>query len=52
MYRRTNYTLFPGFVAAAVAATSRHKMLSFRPELGSPGKYIFPLGYMINAYEE
>ncbi len=26
-------------------------MLSFRPELGSPGEYIFPLGYMINAYE-
>jgi hypothetical protein len=23
MYRRTNYTLFPGFVAAAVAATVR-----------------------------
>jgi hypothetical protein len=24
MYRRTNYTLFPGFVAAAVAATVFH----------------------------
>jgi hypothetical protein len=27
-------------------------MLSFRPELGSPGKYIYPLGYMLHAYEE
>jgi hypothetical protein len=28
MYRRTNYILFPGFVAAAVAAT----MDSFNPD--------------------